>query len=130
MGAARASRVGLAVLAGAALAGCAKQGATVQGQEIHNLYVTIALLAAPVFVGVEGALLWCVLRYRRRGEGAAGQGSGGRRSLAVFFAIPTVIVAFLYPSASGPWPTCSGRSRTRPWSYASTASSGSGPSTT
>ena len=35
--AARASRVGLAVLAGAALAGCAKQGATVQGQEIHNL---------------------------------------------------------------------------------------------
>jgi len=95
--AARASRVGLAVLAGAALAGCAKQGATVQGQEIHNLYVTIALLAAPVFVGVEGALLWCVLRYRRREEGAAYQGSGGRRSLAVFFAIPTVIVAFLYP---------------------------------
>ena len=94
---ARASRVGLAVLAGAALAGCAKQGATVQGQEIHDLYVTIALLAAPVFVGVEGALLWCVLRYRRRGEGTEGQGSGGPRSLAVFFAIPTVIVAFLYP---------------------------------
>jgi cytochrome c oxidase subunit 2 len=97
MSAARASRVGLAVLAGAALAGCAKQGATVQGQEIHDLYVTIALLAAPVFVGVEGALLWCVLRYRRRGEAAAGQGNGGPRSLAVFFAIPTVIVAFLYP---------------------------------
>ncbi len=94
------SRIGLAVLAGALLAGCAKQGATVQGQEIHDLYVTIVLLAAPVFVGVEGALLWCVLRYRHR-QGDDGrpvsQWAGGPRSLAIFFAIPTVIVAFLYP---------------------------------
>ena len=97
MVASRVARVGLAGLAGALLAGCAKQGATVQGQEIHDLYVLVIVLALPVFVGVEGALLWCVLRYRRRGEGAAGQWSGGPRSLAVFFAIPTVIVAFLYP---------------------------------
>ena len=99
MSAARASRVGLAVLAGAALAGCAKQGATVQGQEIHDLYVTIALLAAPVFVGVEGALLCCVLRYRRRRGGddrPVPQGVGGPRTLAVFFAIPTVIVTFFF----------------------------------
>jgi cytochrome c oxidase subunit II len=97
----RRSRVGPAVVAGVVAgvlaAGCAKQGATVQGQEIHDLYVTIALLAAPVFVGVEGALLWCVLRYRRRGEAAVSQGQGGPRSLALFFAIPTIIVAFLYP---------------------------------
>jgi cytochrome c oxidase subunit 2 len=100
MSAARASRVGLGVLAGVVLAGCAKQGATVQGQEIHDLYVTIAMLAAPVFVGVEGVLLWCVLRYRRRERDdgrPVPQGAGGPRSLAVFFAIPTVIVAFLYP---------------------------------
>jgi cytochrome c oxidase subunit 2 len=97
----RRSRVGLAGLAGALLAGCAKQGATVQGQEIHDLYVLVMVLAAPVFVGVEGALLWCVLRYRRR-QGSQDrpvpEGVGGPRSLGVFFAIPTLIVAFFFLS--------------------------------
>jgi cytochrome c oxidase subunit 2 len=100
MAACRRSRIGLAVLAAAALAGCAKQGATVQGQEIHDLYVLIIILAAPVFIGVEGVLLWCIVRYRQRrtSDGQpVSQRAGGRRSLAVFFAIPTVIVAFLYP---------------------------------
>jgi cytochrome c oxidase subunit 2 len=97
----RRSRIGLAALglAGALLAGCAKQGATVQGQEIHDLYVLVIILAAPVFVGVEGALLWCVLRYRRRRESQdrpVPQWVGGPRSLGVFFAIPTVIVAFFF----------------------------------
>ena len=99
MAAWRRSRIGLAGLAGALLAGCAKQGATVQGQEIHDLYVLVIILAAPVFVGVEGALLWCVLRYRRRQAGddrPVPQWVGGPRSLGVFFAIPTVIVAFFF----------------------------------
>src|SRR4029450_10758290 len=99
MAASRRSRIGLAVLAGALLAGCARQGATVQGQEIHDLYVLVIILAAPVFVGVEGALLWCVVRFRRRGGDAARpvpQWVGGPRSLGVFFAIPTVIVAFFF----------------------------------
>jgi cytochrome c oxidase subunit II len=94
----RVARAGLAGLAGALLAGCAKQGATVQGQQIHDDYVLIIILAAPVFIGVEGALLWCVVRYRRRESDGrpAPQAAGGRRSLAVFFAVPTVIVAFLF----------------------------------
>jgi len=99
MRAARVSQIGLAGLAGALLAGCAKQGATVQGQQIHDLYVLIIILAAPVVLGVEGALLWCVLRYRQR-RGSDGrpvaQGAGGPRTLTVFFAIPTVLVAFLF----------------------------------
>jgi len=99
MAASRRSRIGLVGLAGALLAGCAKQGATVQGQEIHDLYVLVIILAAPVFVGVEGALLWCVLRYRRRrgsDDRPVPQWVGGPRSLGVFFAIPTVIVAFFF----------------------------------
>jgi cytochrome c oxidase subunit II len=101
MVASRVARVGVAGLAGALLAGCAKQGATVQGQQIHDHYVLIIILAAPVFVGVEGALLWCVLRYRRRrgsDDRPVPQGAGGPRSLTVFFAIPTVLVAFLFLS--------------------------------
>ena len=98
MAASRVARGGLAALAAGLLAGCAKQGATVQGQQIHDLYVLIIILALPVFAGVEGALLWCVLRYRRRrGDGRpAAQGAGGPRTLGVFFAIPTVLVACLF----------------------------------
>ena len=98
MAASRVARGGLAALAAGLLAGCAKQGATVQGQQIHDLYVLIIILALPVFAGVEGALLWCVLRYRRRRGDArpAAQGAGGPRTLGVFFAIPTVLVACLF----------------------------------
>jgi cytochrome c oxidase subunit 2 len=92
----RVSRVALAVLAGVLLAGCAQQGATVQGQEIHDHYVDLLVLATPVFVGVEGVLLWCILRYRHRDGGQAPQAAGGARSLALFFALPTAIVAFLF----------------------------------
>ena len=96
----RTRRLAAGALAGPAallLAGCAGQGATTQGQDIHRLYLVIIVLAAPVFVGVEGFLVWCLLRYRRRDDSPAPQSAGGPRSLAVFFAIPTVIVAFLYP---------------------------------
>src|ERR671936_2931988 len=87
-----------APLAGALLlAGCAQQGASTQGQDIHDLYVRIALLAAPVFVGVGAFLLWCVLRYRRRDDRPVPQDAGSPRMLGVFFAIPTVIVALLFP---------------------------------
>jgi cytochrome c oxidase subunit 2 len=87
-----------ALLAGAALlAGCAQQGVSTQAQDIHDLYVRIALLAAPVFVGVEAYLLWCVFRYRKRDDQPAPQDAGSGRVLAVFFAIPTVIIAVLFP---------------------------------
>jgi cytochrome c oxidase subunit 2 len=87
-----------AVSAGALLlAGCAQQGVSTQGQDIHDLYVRIAILATPVFVGVEAFLLWCVFRYRKRDDRPAPQDAGSGRTLAVFFAIPTVIIAVLFP---------------------------------
>jgi cytochrome c oxidase subunit 2 len=87
-----------AFLSGALLlAGCAQQGVSTQGQDIHDLYVRIAILATPVFVGVEAFLLWCVFRYRKRDDQPAPQGAGSGRILAVFFAVPTVIVAVLFP---------------------------------
>jgi cytochrome c oxidase subunit 2 len=79
------------------LAGCAQQGISTQGQDIHDLYVRIAVLAAPVFVGVEALLLWYVFRYRKRDDQPAPQDAGSGRVLAVFFAIPTVIIAVLFP---------------------------------
>jgi cytochrome c oxidase subunit II len=55
------------------------------------------LLALPVFVGVEAVLLWCIVRYRKRDDDAASQTVGGNRSLVVFFVLPAVIVAALFP---------------------------------
>ncbi len=79
------------------LSGCAKEGISPQGQDVHQLYVIIMILAAPVFVGVEAALIWCVVRYRKRDGVAPPQTTGGARSLGVFFAIPAVIVGVLFP---------------------------------
>ncbi len=78
--------------------GCAQAGATVQGQKVHGLYVAIAIIAAPVFIGVEGLLLWSLFRFRkRRGDDPLGpQTFGTVRALVIFFAVPAVIVATLF----------------------------------
>jgi cytochrome c oxidase subunit II len=79
------------------LTNCAKQGISPQGQDVHRLYVIILILAAPVFIAVEAALIWCIVRYRKRSDDPAPQAVGGSRSLGVFFVIPAVIVALLFP---------------------------------
>jgi cytochrome c oxidase subunit 2 len=55
------------------------------------------LLAAPVFLVVEGLLIWSIVRFRKRDTAAPPQTVGGNRSLGVFFAIPAIIVATLFP---------------------------------
>ena len=90
------ARLGLAPLL-LLLTNCAKQGISPQGQDVHQLYVIILILAAPVFIAVEAALIWCVVRYRKRSDEPAPQTVGGSRSLGVFFVIPAVIVALLFP---------------------------------
>jgi cytochrome c oxidase subunit 2 len=79
-------------------AGCAQQGATVQGEKVHALYVTIAIMAAPVFVAVEALLIWSVVRFRKRGQDTSlgPQTLGSNRTLVVFFVIPAIIVAALF----------------------------------
>jgi cytochrome c oxidase subunit 2 len=78
--------------------GCAQAGATVQGEKVHGLYVVIAIMAAPIFIGVEGLLLWSVFRFRKRQRdgGLGPQTFGTTRALVIFFAIPSVIVATLF----------------------------------
>ena len=90
------ARLGLAPIL-LLLTNCAKQGISPQGQDVHQLYVIILILAAPVFIAVEAALIWCVVRYRKRSDEPAPQTVGGSRSLGVFFVIPAVIVALLFP---------------------------------
>jgi cytochrome c oxidase subunit 2 len=93
----RAVVTGTALAALSLLSSCAKQGISPQGQDVHQLYLTIMILAVPIFVAVEALLIWCVFRYRKRDDAPAKQTVGGGRSLGVFFAIPAVIVATLFP---------------------------------
>jgi cytochrome c oxidase subunit II len=97
LGARPAAAASTVILSSVILSSCAKQGISTKGHEVHQLYAVIMLLAAPVFLGVEGLLLWCAFRYRKRNEEAAPQTVGGSRSLSVFFIIPSVIVALLFP---------------------------------
>jgi cytochrome c oxidase subunit 2 len=79
------------------LSGCAQRGATTQGREIHNLYGIIFVLAAFVFVLVEGLLLWSVVRFRKRDDAPAPQTFGSNRALIGFFAFGTILVSVLFP---------------------------------
>lgn len=79
------------------MSACAQQGISWQSENVHTLYLIIMAIAAPVFIGVEAALIWCIVRYRKRDDTPAPQTIGRSRSLGVFFAIPAVIVAVLFP---------------------------------
>ena len=83
--------------------GCAQAGATVQGQKVHGLYVIIAIMATPVFLGVEGLLLWSVWRFRKRSsdDSLAPQMFGSTRAMVIFFVVPAVIVATLFAVGEG-----------------------------
>ena len=89
--------MGLAVGASVAFSGCAQQGISIKSHDVHILYLVIMALAAPVVIGVYAALAWCIVRYRKRDDQPAPQTTGRGRSLAVFFAIPVVIIAILFP---------------------------------
>jgi cytochrome c oxidase subunit II len=91
------ARAGIAVVALTAVPACAKEGISPTGQDVHQLYTVIMFLAVPVVIGVEGALIWCIVRYRKRDDRAPAQTLGGTRSLGIFFAIPAVIIAILFP---------------------------------
>jgi len=86
-----------AVACGLLLGGCAQQGATSQGQDIHQLYYVILLLAAIVFLLVESLLVWSIVRFRKRDDSPAPQNFGSNRALLGFFGFGIVVVAILFP---------------------------------
>ncbi len=65
------------------------------GQDIYNLYIGISVPAIIIFVGVELALLWIVIRYRRSRQPAGyipPQVHGNTMLEVVWTAIPLIIV--------------------------------------
>ena len=82
------------------LAGCLlpPEAKTEAGQDVFNLYVVTLILAAVVFVGVEGFILYAVIRYRRQpGDDVLPEQLHGNTTVEVIWtAIPTVIVLVLF----------------------------------
>ena len=84
----------------ALLAGCLLPPApkTDAGQDVFNLYLIVLALAAIVFVGVEGFILYAVFRYRRQpGDEVLPEQLHGNNTVEVIWTIiPTIIVFVLF----------------------------------
>jgi cytochrome c oxidase subunit II len=68
------------------------------GQDVFNLYLIVLGLAAIVFVGVEGFILYAVVRYRRKpGDEVLPEQLHGNNTVEIVWTlIPTVIVFVLF----------------------------------
>src|SRR3954465_5573262 len=72
--------------------------ATEQGREIRGLYDIVFLIAAVIFLVVEGLIIWSVVRYRRKpgDDVLPPQTHGNNVAEIAWTVIPTIIVAFLF----------------------------------
>jgi cytochrome c oxidase subunit 2 len=96
----RALRAGAALLLIGLLTGCMlpPTPATDAGQDVFNVYVAILIMAAIVFVGVEGFIVYAIVRYRRApGDDTLPPQTHGNTQIEIIWtAIPTVIVLILF----------------------------------
>ena len=72
--------------------------ATAEAREIRSLYDIVFLIAAAIFLLVEGLIIWSVVRYRRRpgDDVLPPQIHGNNVAELAWTLIPTIIVAFLF----------------------------------
>ena len=71
----RARLIGIALVAVLVLAGCGSlTPVTEEGAEIRDLYNILFVAAAIIFVLVEAAIVFAVIRYRRRSDNAPAPG--------------------------------------------------------
>jgi cytochrome c oxidase subunit II len=88
-------------LAALLLAGCAfypPDDVTSQGKVTRDLYDIVFILAAAIFLAVEGAIIWIVVRYRRKPTDTElpSQFHGNNLIEVIWTVIPTVIVLYLF----------------------------------
>src|SRR6266540_3694677 len=88
-----------ALVAGGALvlAGCGQfRGATEQARSVKELYDLLFIVAAIIFLLVEGLILWAALRYRRKDDTLPPQFHGNNLLEIGWTLGPMIIVAVLF----------------------------------
>jgi cytochrome c oxidase subunit 2 len=88
------------------VAGCASQfpqlyppsASTSQGADVSSLYDIVFILAVLIFLAVEGAIIYAVVRYRRKPDDAdlPPQTHGNNLVEIIWTIIPTIIVVYLF----------------------------------
>lgn len=71
-------------------------GITDQARDMHDLYKIVLLMAVVVFVAVEGALLFIILRFRRKSDELPPQIHGNNLLEVIWTTIPVIIVVILF----------------------------------
>jgi cytochrome c oxidase subunit 2 len=95
----RARTTGVALVAVVLLSGCSMrmyEPVTEQGKDISNLYNILLVAATIVFVLVEGAIVFAVLRYRRRDDMLPPQFHGNNLLEVAWTVVPFLIVTALF----------------------------------
>ena len=94
----RARLVALAGGLGFLLAACAPETITDSGQKVHSLYNVVLVMAAVVFVGVEVAIAYAAIRYRRhKGDATLPEQFHGNTKIEIVWTlIPSIIVLALF----------------------------------
>ena len=71
---------------------------TEEGARIRELYTIVFLIAAVIFLLVEGLIIWSVIRYRRKpgDDTLPAQTHGNNVAELVWTIVPTIIVVFLF----------------------------------
>jgi cytochrome c oxidase subunit 2 len=93
----RARTIGVALAAALLLGGCGMYTpVTEQGKDIRDLYNVLFVAAAVVFVLVEGAIVFAVLRYRRRDDELPPQFHGNNLLEVAWTVVPFLMVAVLF----------------------------------
>jgi len=93
----RARLIGTVLVAVLVLAGCGSlTPVTEQGRDIRDLYNILFVAAAIVFVLVEAAIVFSVVRYRRRSDMLPPQFHGNNLLEVAWTVVPLLIVAGLF----------------------------------
>lgn len=71
-------------------------GITKEAEEMHTLYIFILVLAAIVFVLVEGLLIFAIIRYRKRSDALPKQTHGSTIIEMIWTGIPVAIVLTIF----------------------------------
>ncbi|MEO8540654.1 MAG: cytochrome c oxidase subunit II [bacterium] len=74
-------------------------GITDEAHKMHDLWIFTLIIATIVFVGVEGAILYCVFAFRKKGDALPAQTHGSTIIEVIWTTIPVVIVVALFSYA-------------------------------